>query len=215
MKLNKVLALALSGVMAVSMLAGCSGNSGNGGQNGEGEGETTVTGFAATVASKLDDNKDNVTVTSNDVIDAALKAAMVKPDDNFITSNRAVSVLTDVGTTGPVYVSLKDALTDITFSTRASFDHASSDNAKEDANVAVVYYIGGDINSDRVAQLVAEKIDDIDLPERSNVNNNDGTYYTYDYTVDVSCATATTKDGTASLNYIVVVLNQDVTKASI
>ena len=215
MKLNKVLALALSGVMAVSMLAGCSNNSGNGGQNGEGEGETTVTGFAATVASKLDDNKDNVTVTSNDVIDAALKAAMVKPDDNFITSNRAVSVLTDVGTTGPVYVSLKDALTDITFSTRASFDHASSDNAKEDANVAVVYYIGGDINSDRVAQLVAEKIDDIDLPERSNVNNNDGTYYTYDYTVDVSCATATTKDGTASLHYIVVVLNQDVTMASI
>ena len=35
MKLNKVLALALSGVMAVSMLAGCSNNSGNGGQNGE------------------------------------------------------------------------------------------------------------------------------------------------------------------------------------
>ena len=214
MKLNKVLALALSGVMAVSMLAGCSGNSGNGGQNGEGEGETTVTGFAATVASKLDDNKDNVTVTSNDVIDAALKAAMVKPDDNFITSNRAVSVLTDVSTTGPVYVSLKDALTDITFSTIASFGNASSDSAKEDANVAVVYYIGGDINSDRVAQLVADEIDGITLPERSDVDN-DGTYYTYDYTVDVSCATATTKDGTASLNYIVVVLNQDVTKASI
>ena len=35
MKLNKVLALALSGVMAVSMLAGCSGNPGNGGQEGE------------------------------------------------------------------------------------------------------------------------------------------------------------------------------------
>src|SRR5699024_9930001 len=88
MKLNKVLALALSGVMAVSMLAGCSGNPGNGGQEGEGEGETNVTGFAATVASKLDENKDNVTVTSSDAIDAALKAAMVKPDDNFITSNR-------------------------------------------------------------------------------------------------------------------------------
>ena len=214
MKLNKVLALALSGVMAVSMLAGCSNNSGNGGQNGEGEGETTVTGFAATVASKLDDNKDNVTVTSNDVIDAALKAAMVKPDDNFITSNRAVSALTDVGTTGPVYVSLKDALTDITFSKFGIFDNANSDNADEDANAAVVYYIGGDINTDRVAQLVADKIDGITLPERSDVDN-DGTYYTYDYTVDVSCATATTKDGTASLNYIVVVLNQDVTKASI
>lgn len=214
MKLNKVLALALSGVMAVSMLAGCSNNSGNGGQNGEGEGETTVTGFAATVASKLDDNKDNVTVTSDDVIDAALKAAMVKPDDNFITDKRASSSLTALDQNAPVYVSLEDALTDITFSTIASFGHASSDSAKEDANVAVVYYIGGDINSHRVAQLVADKIDGITLPERSDVDN-DGTYYTYDYTVDVSCATATTKDGTASLNYIVVVLNQDVTKASI
>lgn len=214
MKLNKVLALALSGVMAVSMLAGCSGNSGNGGQNGEGEGETTVTGFAATVASKLDDNKDNVTVTSNDVIDTALKAAMVKPDDDFITGNRAEANLAVVGVSGPVYVSLEDALTDITFSKFGIFDNANSDNADEDANAAVVYYIGGDINTDRVAQLVADKIDGITLPERSDVDN-DGTYYTYDYTVDVSCATATTKDGTASLNYIVVVLNQDVTKASI
>lgn len=214
MKLNKVLALALSGVMAVSMLAGCSNNSGNGGQNGEGEGETTVTGFAATVASKLDDNKDNVTVTSNDVIDAALKAAMVKPDDDFITGNRAEANLAVVGVSGPVYVSLEDALTDITFSKFGIFDNANSDNADEDANAAVVYYIGGDINTDRVAQLVADKIDGITLPERSDVDN-DGTYYTYDYTVDVSCATATTKDGTASLNYIVVVLNQDVTKASI
>lgn len=214
MKLNKVLALALSGVMAVSMLAGCSGNSGNGGQEGEGEGETNVTGFAATVASKLDENKDNVTVTSSDAIDAALKAAMVKPDDNFITSNRTEATLKAVGTTGPVYISLKDTLSDITWSSKASFENASYDTAKEDANVAVVYYIGGDINSDRVAQLVADKIDGITLPERSDVDN-DGTYYTYDYTVDVSCATATTKDGTASLNYIVVVLNQDVTKASI
>lgn len=214
MKLNKVLALALSGVMAVSMLAGCSNNSGNGGQNGEGEGETTVTGFAATVASKLDDNKDNVTVTSNDVIDAALKAAMVKPDDDFITGNRAEANLAVVGVSGPVYVSLEDALTDITFSKFGIFDNANSDNADEDANAAVVYYIGGDINTDRVAQLVADKIDGITLPERSDVDN-DGTYYTYDYAVDVSCATATTKDGTASLNYIVVVLNQDVTKASI
>ena len=44
MKLNKVLALALSGVMAVSMLAGCSGNgSNNGGSNsGEEQGNTNA-----------------------------------------------------------------------------------------------------------------------------------------------------------------------------
>ena len=212
MKLNKVLALALSGVMAVSMLAGCSGNPGNGGQ--EGEGETNVTGFAATVASKLDENKDNVTVTSSDTIDAALKAAMVKVADSHITGNRATASLTKVGKSGVVFSSLDDALSDITFSENG-FTYASKDNADEDVNRAVIYYIGGDINSDRVAQLVADEIDEIELPERSKVNEKDGTYYAYDYTVDVSCATATTKDGTASLNYIVVVLNQNVSEHTI
>ena len=47
MKLNKVLALALSGVMAVSMLAGCSGNSGNGGQEGEENKPVDNTGIVA------------------------------------------------------------------------------------------------------------------------------------------------------------------------
>ena len=51
MKLNKVLALALSGVMAVSMLAGCSNNSGNGGQNGEEQPPVDDT----TIASVLND----------------------------------------------------------------------------------------------------------------------------------------------------------------
>ena len=59
MKLNKVLALALSGVMAVSMLAGCSNNSGNGGQNGEGE-QVPATGIVAVTNEEQKDNKVNV-----------------------------------------------------------------------------------------------------------------------------------------------------------
>ena len=58
MKLNKVLALALSGVMAVSMLAGCSGNPGNGDQ--EGEEQTPATGIVAVTNEEQKDNKVNV-----------------------------------------------------------------------------------------------------------------------------------------------------------
>lgn len=88
MKLNKVLALALSGVMAVSMLAGCSGNSGNGGQ--EGEGETTVD---TTVASVLNDeqaatdNKVKIDFTYSSSLENALEKALtefgasVKPEN--------------------------------------------------------------------------------------------------------------------------------------
>lgn len=88
MKLNKVLALALSGVMAVSMLAGCSGNSGNGDQ--EGEGETTVD---TTVASVLNDeqaatdNKVKIDFTYSSSLENALEKALtefgasVKPEN--------------------------------------------------------------------------------------------------------------------------------------
>lgn len=88
MKLNKVLALALSGVMAVSMLAGCSGNPGNGGQ--EGEGETTVD---TTVASVLNDeqaatdNKVKIDFTYSSSLENALEKALtefgasVKPEN--------------------------------------------------------------------------------------------------------------------------------------
>ena len=88
MKLNKILALALSGVMAVSMLAGCSGNPGNGGQ--EGEGETTVD---TTVASVLNDeqaatdNKVKIDFTYSSSLENALEKALtefgasVKPEN--------------------------------------------------------------------------------------------------------------------------------------
>lgn len=212
MKLNKVLALALSGVMAVSMLAGCSGNPGNGGQ--EGEGETNVTGFAATVASKLDENKDNVTVTSDNAIDTALKAAMVKIPDTSITPNRSSAALNVVGS-GEPYTSLKDALgDDLTFSTTDSYTTGMKDDSDKKANATVIYWIGGDIDKNHVAQLVADKIDALKLPKNSDPED-DGKYYKYSYTANVSFDTATTKDGTASLYYIVVSLNQAVSEAKL
>ena len=57
MKLNKVLALALSGVMAVSMLAGCSGNPGNGGQEGENQPPVADTTIAGVLNDKIEDEK--------------------------------------------------------------------------------------------------------------------------------------------------------------
>ena len=73
MKLNKILALALSGVMAVSMLAGCSGNSGNGGQ--EGEEQVPGTTNAATVLNDTWDKDAKVVVnfTYSNSVETALK----------------------------------------------------------------------------------------------------------------------------------------------
>lgn len=79
MKLNKVLALALSGVMAVSMLAGCSGNSGNGGQEGE---QPPVAD--TTIASVLNDeqaatdNKVKIDFTYSSSLENALEKALTE-----------------------------------------------------------------------------------------------------------------------------------------
>ena len=75
MKLNKVLALALSGVMAVSMLAGCSNNSGNGGQNGEEQ--VPATGIVAAVNNGQDaDNDVQINFTADTTLDSQLTRAL-------------------------------------------------------------------------------------------------------------------------------------------
>ena len=76
MKLNKVLALALSGVMAVSMLAGCSGNSGNGGQNGEEQPPVDDTTIASVLNDEQADNDVKVNFTYSSSLETALQKTL-------------------------------------------------------------------------------------------------------------------------------------------
>ena len=84
MKLKKIASLALAGVMAVSMLAGCStaSNGGNNGGEGEGEGEgTVVSGYSSVLGEALKDvkgvkDKDYVTFQDNAEDKTALQAAV-------------------------------------------------------------------------------------------------------------------------------------------
>ena len=102
MKLKKFAAMMLAGVMAVSMLAGCSGkgNTNNGGNDGEGEGGTTTSGYSATLGEKAADTlkaagKDKIfTFTDNADDQKALAAAVAASSDvndtllkTWITSN--------------------------------------------------------------------------------------------------------------------------------
>ena len=76
MKLNKVLALALSGVMAVSMLAGCSGNSGNGGQNGGEQPPVDDTTIASVLNDEQADNDVKVNFTYSSSLETALQKTL-------------------------------------------------------------------------------------------------------------------------------------------
>ena len=84
MKLKKIASLALAGVMAVSMLAGCStaSNGGNNGGEGEGEGEgTVVSGYSSVLGEALKNvdcikDKDYITFQDNAEDKTALQAAV-------------------------------------------------------------------------------------------------------------------------------------------
>ena len=73
MKLKKIASLALAGIMAVSMLAGCNGS--NGGNNGSSSSEvTTVSGAAAAINAELDENKELISFSEDSSLDNVVKA---------------------------------------------------------------------------------------------------------------------------------------------
>ena len=86
MKLNKVMALALSGLMAVSMLAGCSNGTPNGEENNEGQDQVTVNA-AAEVLNKMQDVVDFKSDAKTDgYLNVTLKPEIVESlEDNNST----------------------------------------------------------------------------------------------------------------------------------
>ena len=77
MKLKKIASLMLAGVMAVSMLAGCSGN-GNGGNGGEGEGQVDTDSLSAAsiIAELNEDTTEKVTFSADSSLENALNKAI-------------------------------------------------------------------------------------------------------------------------------------------
>ena len=78
MKLKKIASLMLAGVMAVSMLAGCSGNGSNGGNGGEGEGQVDTDSLSAAsiIAELNEDTTEKVTFSANSSLENALNKAV-------------------------------------------------------------------------------------------------------------------------------------------
>ena len=89
MKLNKIAALAMAGVMAVSMLAGCSGK-GNG--NGNGGDGTVVVDPTSSVVDTVNNNqsvlnKVKITFAADSDLDDALEALVKRNGNNAFTGS--------------------------------------------------------------------------------------------------------------------------------
>ena len=191
MKLNKVLALALSGVMAVSMLAGCSG--------------------------KTDDNKDEQEISSQDVVVASVNDVQKDNDvkiefkyDGELESalKTAVEAVAITGGSDTEIAGIVSKVMDIDNTEIRNFMFAKGNQAQQEGTQTVV----------AVTKATDNTLPNTAIAESSkNVNTNvlsklaassavvGGVVYNYTYEGQVAAVTTTAADGTVSYYFVYVV----------
>ena len=205
MKLKKIASLALAGVMAVSMLAGCATN--NTKPETKPEEPTVVSGYSATLADKLGDLKDYVAVKDNaDDVVALQKALNYISEPTLLTLADRKTVHDLDGDKGNADVASMIA----DFVDRAGFTDPSDDIKDGDLSMAwyadgnwcdnrsvkdgMIYAVNGAVGEDEAVKLVAAQVkDDIAaLPEHNTNTAQDK--YDYSYVVSASVATKALDD---------------------
>ena len=233
MKLKKIASLMLAGVMAVSMLAGCSGKTETK-PEGEGNGEgTTASGYSAKLESYLSDEvKDMENVSFQDdakqatALESAVKNISAAEVVKTAKENAVPNSIEDWDS--PDYAKMIAEL-------KKAYDVQDDDLQAADMNLlwavneqykanrslndAVVYAVTGSVDLDKALKQVADKLNGYfeQLPASGEVNNGKGTdpalVYDYDYTISVSVVNKpvtvfTEYDG--SVNYIAVTVSRTI-----
>ena len=205
MKLKKIASLALAGVMAVSMLAGCATGTGNSDNNGA----TVGTGASSSAASVFNDSQNagndvKVSFSTSAALDAALtRAVKAYPQHDAGTIASSIYAYTGIKTTA----SIKDALNDE--------DVADGDSV----TYLVVEQLGkGDVwSEDAAVQMVANSLDN-EIAGLNKDNYQKGqtkdSYLAYSYTGNVSVVTSETADG-AVCYYIAYTVTKSAAKANL
>lgn len=188
MKLKKIASLALAGVMAVSMLAGCStaSNGGNNGGEGEGEGEgTVVSGYSSVLGEALKNvdcikDKDYITFQDNAADEAALQTAVDAVEaealEDYATTWGANLITGDNGDfygdtskrmekifVNGAKISDNDLKSgDIAMAWYAGYNNGPNDHSKfinTSAKDGVLYVVNGAVTVEQAVKMVAEKIE--------------------------------------------------------
>ena len=205
MKLNKVLALALSGVMAVSMLAGCSTDK-------KEEGNAQVAPTTSNAVSVMNDAQSLVKFESDTDLDAALAAA-AKKAEHATVKNAPLTLTTSQNTSDAVYNELVKKLPVGEVGGDVLFNSDTADAGKTLTKTAL-YMVEADGLTEKAAleqiasAMKASKDYYPELVEKS------GDYYKASYTGSVSVVTVTTADGgnTATAYYIAISVTQSVAR---
>ena len=235
MKLKKIASLALAGVMAVSMLAGCEGkgaNNNGGNSNNEEPVVSTTPVVDAVNKGQSASNDVKINFTTNASMDAALKKAVsvygndateaeVKAAINRITGLKSVGAHEgDKAITSNDYV-FKDGEWEGFLSGGLNYNAAVTNDKDQKDKVWTVFgvkKIDSQVYTEEAAlNMVAEGADEAieKLAAHSDTTTTPANkkYYTYSYDGSIGMVSVKTLDGTTDY-YVAYVVNQTVSEAT-
>ena len=209
MKLKKIASLALAGLMAVSMLAGCGDNSSNGNNNVVVDPSNTSIVNAVNNGQNVSNNA-KVTFSSSSTLDTALKKAIELYGDQIMGQSgiegaklkEAILNLSGMVENTPNDASLYQGVSNGFFDDTRVFvdnDNDGKDDVKLDGKTYTQLYVDAvSLAKDEQAALnmIAKKVDkavaDLDATTYKKASTLTGHhYYNYTYTGDVSLVSVT------------------------
>ena len=191
MKLKKLMALALSGAMAVSMMTAC-GGSGNGGTPNGGEGEGVVTGYSSVLAKYMEDTSKKDYFTFQD--DAAEAAALADALGNRGT------LLLSANTVAPVVLPVTSPVIANDFKNSLGLDVVVTDvvNGVLGDWVEILRLLGSDMQGSLDHMIGGDKGTNIDFADEVNKTKKVGMIFVADGTISVEKALKQIADGVSS-----------------
>lgn len=194
MKLKKLMALALSGAMAVSMMTAC-GGSGNGGTPNGGEGEGVVTGYSSVLAKYMEDTSKKDYFTFQD--DAAEAAALADALGNRGT------LLLSANTVAPVVLPVISPVIANDFKNSLGLDVVVTDvvNGVLGDWVEILRLFGSETQGSLdtvIGNIISEDGTHIDFADEVNKTKKVGMIFVADGTISVEKALKQIADGVSS-----------------
>ena len=167
MKLKKVMALALAGVMAVSMLTGC-GNGGNGGASENGEENGVAGGFSSELAKYMEESAkmDNVSFQDDADVTAALEDALGNRGSLLLAGNTVAPVVLPevsplVGSDFKSNLGLDAVVTDVINVAAGDIDEilalfCEDSAANTTRSVGLLFVVDGTVSVEKALKQVAD-----------------------------------------------------------
>ena len=214
MKLKKIASLVLAGVMAVSMLTACGDNISEQPPVDNGNDTTPATGYSATFEGRLSDRGDaNISMSDNDALNNALKAAMDFASDSHIAFdyginyNHKVNFVegkangTDLNQVAAELIKAADTDKESMAKDVAEIFNVlnpndnKADYKKDNLDVVMLYVVDGGLSTDAAVMEVADELnkemEDLVRSYNTKGTNNSTVENVYTYTGSVSADTIT------------------------